>query len=160
MSPMGVNVQEAGAYNLHVIDTLDTAGHNLLHLLPWLNIPTKINKVGSSEATLLTKLEIRSFSYELVVLYVDDNRSIFSPEVLNLIEDDIVGKFVVGVSIVSLLSLALSYLTLAAAPHMFINTYENVFAVAIDTKYTFIQVKGVSQGSKKIRYCYRSCYIG
>ncbi|CAA3005608.1 60S acidic ribosomal P0 [Olea europaea subsp. europaea] len=119
-----------------------------------LNIPTKINKgtveiitpvelikkgdkVGSSEAALLAKLGIRPFSYGLVVLSVYDNGSVFSPEVLDLTEDDLIEKFAVGVSMVTSLSLAISYPTLAAAPHMFINAYKNVLAVAVETDYSF-----------------------
>lgn len=127
-----------------------------------LNIPTKINKgtveiitpvelikkgdkVGSSEAALLAKLGIRPFSYGLVVHSVYDNGSVFSPEVLDLTEDDLVEKFAAGVSMVASLSLALSYPTLAAAPHMFINGYKNVLAVAVATEYTFPQAEKVKE---------------
>ncbi|XP_010941551.1 large ribosomal subunit protein uL10 [Elaeis guineensis] len=127
-----------------------------------LNIPTKINKgtveiitpvelirkgdkVGSSEAALLAKLGIRPFSYGLVIQAVYDNGSVFSPEVLDLTEDDLVEKFAAGVSMVTSLSLALSYPTLVAAPHMFINAYKNVLAVAIATEYTFEQAEKVKE---------------
>ena len=80
-----------------------------------LNIPTKINKgtveiitpvelikkddkIGSSEAALLAKLGIRPFLYGLVVQPVYDNGSVFSPEVLDLTEDDLIEKFAVGIS--------------------------------------------------------------
>ncbi|XP_004501267.1 large ribosomal subunit protein uL10-like [Cicer arietinum] len=118
-----------------------------------LNIPTKINKgtveiitpvelikkgdkVGSSEAALLAKLGIRPFSYGLVVLSVYDNGSVFSPEVLDLTEDALIEKFAIGVSMVTSLSLAISYPTLAAAPHMLVNAYKNVLAVAVATEYS------------------------
>ncbi|XP_065625644.1 large ribosomal subunit protein uL10 isoform X3 [Quercus suber] len=121
-----------------------------------LNIPTKINKgtieiinpvklikkgdkVGSSEVALLAKLGIRPFSYGLFVLQVYDDGSIFSPEVLDLTDEDLIEKFFVGVSMVTSLSLALLYPTLAAAPHMFTNAYKNVLAVAIATEYSFPQ---------------------
>ncbi|GJN18587.1 hypothetical protein PR202_gb05759 [Eleusine coracana subsp. coracana] len=119
-----------------------------------LNIPTKINKgtveiitavdlimkgnkVGSSEAALLSKLGIRPFSYGLVITNVYDNGSVFSPEVLDLTDDDLVEKFATGVSMVASLSLALSYPTIAAAPHLFINGYKNVLAVAVETDYSY-----------------------
>nr|XP_043615264.1 60S acidic ribosomal protein P0-like [Erigeron canadensis] len=119
-----------------------------------LNIPTKINKgtveiitpvelikkgdkVGSSEAALLAKLGIRPFSYGLVVETVYDNGSVFSPEVLDLTEDDLVEKFALGVSMVTSLALAIHYPTLAAAPHMLINAYKNALAVAVATGYSF-----------------------
>lgn len=127
-----------------------------------LNIPTKINKgtveiitpvelirkgdkVGSSEAALLAKLGIRPFSYGLVVQSVYENGSVFSPEVLDLAEDDLVEKFASGVSMVTSLALAISYPTLAAAPHMFINAYKNVLAVALATEYSFPQADKVKE---------------
>ncbi|KAK2634662.1 hypothetical protein Ddye_029454 [Dipteronia dyeriana] len=127
-----------------------------------LNIPTKINKgtveiitpvelikkgdkVGSSEAALLAKLGIRPFSYGLVVQSVYDNGSVFSPEVLDLTEDDLVEKFAAGVSMVTSLALAISYPTLAAAPHMFINAYKNVLALALATEYSFPEADKVKE---------------
>ncbi|KAL9324910.1 hypothetical protein ACSQ67_005555 [Phaseolus vulgaris] len=127
-----------------------------------LNIPTKINKgtveiitpvelirkgekVGSSEAALLAKLGIRPFSYGLVVLSVYDNGSVFSPEVLDLTEDDLLEKFAAGVSMVTSLSLAISYPTLAAAPHMFVNAYKNLLSVAIATDYSFPEADKVKE---------------
>ncbi|WJX41871.1 60s acidic ribosomal protein P2 [Trifolium repens] len=127
-----------------------------------LNIPTKINKgtveiitpvelikkgdkVGSSEAALLSKLAIRPFSYGLVVLSVYDNGSVFSPEVLDLTDDDLVAKFANGVSMVASLSLAISYPTLAAAPHMFVNAYKNVLALAVVTEYSFPEADKVKE---------------
>lgn len=127
-----------------------------------LNIPTKINKgtveiitpvelikkgekVGSSEAALLAKLGIRPFSYGLVVQSVYEDGTVFSPEVLDLTEDDLADKFAAGLSMVTSLSLALSYPTLAAAPHMFINAYKNVLAVAVATDYTYPQAEKVKE---------------
>ncbi|XP_021854292.2 60S acidic ribosomal protein P0 [Spinacia oleracea] len=127
-----------------------------------LNIPTKINKgtveiitavelikkgekVGSSEAALLAKLGIRPFSYGLNIQSVYDDGSVFSPEVLDLTEDDLLLRFATGVSMVTSLSLAISYPTLAAAPHMFINGYKNVLAIAIACDYDFPQAEKVKE---------------
>uniref|UniRef100_M1CWA9 60S acidic ribosomal protein P0 n=2 Tax=Solanum tuberosum TaxID=4113 RepID=M1CWA9_SOLTU len=127
-----------------------------------LNIPTKINrgtveiitpvelikkgdKVGSSEAALLSKLGIRPFSYGLVVISVYDNGSVFSPEVLDLTDEDLVEKFAAGVAMMTTLSLAISYPTLAAAPHMIVNGYKNVLCVALETEYTYPQAQQVKE---------------
>jgi len=127
-----------------------------------LNIPTKINKgtveiitpvelikkgdkVGSSEAALLAKLGIRPFSYGLIVQSVYDNGSVFDPAVLDLTEEDLIEKIAVGISNVAALSLALSYPTLVAAPHAFINGYKNVLAIAIATDYSFPQAEKVKE---------------
>ncbi|XVF05358.1 hypothetical protein REPUB_Repub05bG0165200 [Reevesia pubescens] len=127
-----------------------------------LNIPTKINKgtveiitavelikkgekVGSSEAALLSKLGIRPFSYGLVVVTVYDNGSVFRPEVLDLTEDDLMVKFANGLSAVTSLSLAISFPTLAAAPHMFVNAYKNALSVAVASDYSFPQAEKVKE---------------
>lgn len=127
-----------------------------------LNIPTKINKgtveiitpvelikkgdkVGSSEAALLAKLGIRPFSYGLEIANVYDNGSVFRPEVLDLTDEDLIAKFATGVSMVTSLSLAISYPTLAAAPHMFINSFKNVLSVALGTEYSFPEADKVKE---------------
>jgi len=76
---------------------------------------------------------------------VYDNGTVFSPEVLNLTEDDLTEKFALGVSLVTALSLAISYPTLAAAPHMFINAYKNLLAIAVETDYSFPQADKVKE---------------
>ena len=114
----------------------------------------KGEKVGSSEAALLAKLGIRPFSYGLVVLSVYDNGSVFSPEVLDLTEDDLIEKFVAGVSIATSLSLAISFPTLAAAPHMFVNAYKNVLSVAVETDYSFPEADKVKEYLKVMLFTF------
>lgn len=101
--------------------------------------------MGSSEAALLAKLGIRPFSYGLVAVSVYDNGSVFRPEVLDLTEDDLLGKFAAGVSMVTSMSLAVSYPTLAAAPHMFVNAYKNALSIAVVTEYSFPHAEQVKE---------------
>ncbi|CAH9084804.1 unnamed protein product [Cuscuta epithymum] len=127
-----------------------------------LNIATKINKgtveiitavdlikkgdkVGSSESALLAKLGIKPFSYGLVVNHVYDNGSVFSPEVLELTEDDLIEKFGAGLTTVISMSLALSYPTLAAVPHILINAYKNILSFALATDYSFPQADKIKE---------------
>jgi large subunit ribosomal protein LP0 len=119
-----------------------------------LNIPTKINKgtveivapvelvkvgekVGSSEAALLAKLNIRPFSYGLVVHKVYDNGSTFDPKILDLEDDQLVSAFQAGIANVAAVSLAVNYPTLASVPHSIVNAYKNVLAIAVETNYSF-----------------------
>lgn len=46
-------------------------------------------KVGNSESVLLQKLNIKPFSYGLVILQVYDKGNVFSPIVLDLTDDDL-----------------------------------------------------------------------
>ncbi|KAJ8543611.1 hypothetical protein K7X08_006134 [Anisodus acutangulus] len=132
-----------------------------------LNIPTKINKgtveiitpveiikkgekVGSSESALLSKLLIKPFSYGLVVQSVYNNGSVFSPEVLELTDDDLVARFAAGLTNIVGLSMILDYHTLAAVPHMFINSYKNVLSFSVATEYSFPQAEKVKEYLKDL----------
>ncbi|KAG4975222.1 hypothetical protein JHK87_032043 [Glycine soja] len=50
-----------------------------------------------------------------------------------------------GVCMVSSLSLAISYPSIAAAPHMFVNSYKNILAVAVATEYSFPEADKVKE---------------
>jgi len=97
----------------------------------------KGDKVGSSEAALLSKLNIKPFSYGLQVLNVFDNGHIYSPSVLDLTDADLLGKFTDGLNRVASLSLEIGYPTLASLPHSLANAYKNVLALSVETDYTF-----------------------
>jgi len=119
-----------------------------------LNIATKINKgsieilnevevvvagtkVGASQAMLLGKLGVRPFSYGLVFQQVIENGQMYSPAVLDLTDDDMVASFGMGLKRIAALSMATGYPTIAAVPHMIINAYKNVLAIAVETDYSF-----------------------
>jgi len=97
----------------------------------------KGEKVGSSEATLLAKLNIKPFSYGLQVLHVYDNGHIHDPSVLDLTDADLLSKFTDGLNRVAALSLEMGLPTLASLPHSLANAYKNVLAVSVETNYTF-----------------------
>lgn len=92
----------------------------------------KGEKVGNSEAVLLQKLNIRPFSYGLVIQTVYDNGSIFDPAVLDLTEENLVAKFVVGLRNVAAVSLELGFPTLASIPHSIANAFKNLVAIAVE----------------------------
>jgi len=92
----------------------------------------KGDKVGNSEAALLQKLDIRPFSYGLIIQTVYDNGSMFDPAVLDLTEDDLVAKFVAGLRNVAAVSLELGFPTLASIPHSIANAFKNLVAIAVE----------------------------
>jgi large subunit ribosomal protein LP0 len=119
-----------------------------------LNIATKINKgqveiinpvhiikkdhkVGSSEATLLQKLNINPFSYGLVPMQVYDNGFCFAPHILDIKDEDILSKFMSSVQKLAALSLGANLPTIAAFPHYIANAYRNLLAISLASDYTF-----------------------
>lgn len=119
-----------------------------------LSIPTKITrgtieimsevhlikygeKVGASEATLLGMLKISPFSYGLILEQVYDSGSVFSPEILDITDDSIRARFMMGVANVASVSLQIGYPTAASVAHSIANGFKNLLAVAVQTDYTF-----------------------
>jgi large subunit ribosomal protein LP0 len=127
-----------------------------------LNIPSKITrgqveiindvhlikkgqKVGSSESTLLAKLDIKPFQYGLIIRTVYDAGSIYDSSVLDLTDEEIINKFTRGVRNIAAISLAIGFPTVASVPHSIIRGYKNVLAIALGTEYSFPKADKVKQ---------------
>jgi len=95
------------------------------------------DKVGQSEAALLAKLNIKPFSYGLKLKIVYDSGAIYDPVVLEMTDSDILNKFMAGLRNVAAVGLSLSFPTVASLPHLIINAYKNLVAVALETEVTF-----------------------
>jgi len=94
-------------------------------------------KVGASEANLLAKLDIKPFSYGLVIQSVYDEGSVYDASILDMTDEDVLTKFQSGVRNVASLSLALHYPTVASVPHSVINGYKRVLSIGLGTGYSF-----------------------
>jgi large subunit ribosomal protein LP0 len=103
------------------------------------------NKVGASEANLLAKLDIKPFSYGLVIKSVYDDGAIYNPSVLDMTDNDIVAKFQSGVKNVAALSLAIHYPTVASVPHSVINGYKRVISIGLGTAYSFPKLEEIKK---------------
>jgi large subunit ribosomal protein LP0 len=100
------------------------------------------DKVGASEAALLTKLGIRPFSYGLVIDSVYDNGSIFSAAVLSIDKNVILSKFTLALNAVAAISLQLGYPTQASIPHSIGNAFKACVAIVVGLEtYTFDEAK-------------------
>jgi large subunit ribosomal protein LP0 len=125
-----------------------------------LQIPTKINKgsieilsdvkiiqegkkCGASEVALLNKLNVKPFSYGLVLKQVYEDGSTFGPEVLDMTEEDI-GRFLSdAISDIASLSLQTGLLNSAAIPHLVANAAKDCIAVCAATSYSFKQAEEI-----------------
>ena len=102
---------------------------------------TKGAKVGSSEATLLSKLNIRPFKYGLNIKSVYDNGSVYDPKVLELSDDELLTRFKKGVKNIASIGLAIGYPTIASLPHSLARGYKNVISVSLATDFTIKQTE-------------------
>lgn len=99
------------------------------------------DKVGASEATLLNMLKITPFSYGLQIKQVYEAGSVFSPDILDITDADLLKRFMEGVTNVACISLAIGYPTRASVPHSIVNGFKNLLAVAVETDITFEQAE-------------------
>lgn len=100
------------------------------------------DKVGASEAALLTKLGIRPFSYGLVIESVYDNGSIFSAAVLSIDKNVILSRFTQALNAVASISLQIGYPTQASIPHSVGNAFKACVAVVLGLEsFTFDEAK-------------------
>lgn len=119
-----------------------------------LNVPTKISRgqieivsdlkliekgerVGSSEAALLQKLDMRPFTYGLILKYVFDNGSVFDAKVLDITDADLERKFTEATRRLAAFSLALGLPTLASLPHSIGAAVKRMIAIAVEIDCSF-----------------------
>lgn len=104
----------------------------MIEILKEVHLIKMDDKVGASEAALLNMLGISPFAYALKVQHVFDNGTVFSPAVLDITNEDIMAKFAAGVANISCVSLAIGLPTAASVPHMVINGFRNLLAIAAE----------------------------
>jgi len=130
-----------------------------------LQIPTKINKgaveimsdvtilteghkCGASQVALLNKLNIRPFSYGLVIRKVYDDGSILSPSILDISAHDISDFLSAAIQNVAAVGLATGIPNKASFPHILADAFKNLLAVAVETSYDFPQANAMKEAIK------------
>jgi len=107
-------------------------------------VVTAGTRVGSSEATLLNMLNISPFTYGMTVVQIFDQGNVFSPQVLDVEESELIERFLSGIKTIAAISLALDYPTIVSVTHSLVNAYKNLIAISLATEYTF-------EGSEKVK---------
>lgn len=119
-----------------------------------LNVPTKISRgqieivsdlllvkqgerVGGSEAALLQKLNIRPFTYGLVLKQVFADGSVFDAAVLDITDENLTAKATQAVRRLAAFSLALGLPSLASLPHSVGAAVKRLIAIAVQIDYSF-----------------------
>jgi len=102
-------------------------------------------RVGASEATLLNMLKISPFFYGLQIQQVYDSGTVFSPAILDLTNEDVISRFMQGVTNVAALSLAIGYPTVVSVPHSIVNGFKNLLAIAAETEITFKEAETMKE---------------
>jgi len=128
--PTGCDPGQTSFFQVLQVPTKITKGQ--IEITTEVFLVPKGNKVGSSEAALLQKLDIRPFTYGLMIECVYDNGSVFDAAVLDLTDADMAAKFGAACGNVAAVSLELGFPTLASLPHSICNAFKALVAVVIE----------------------------
>merc|ERR1712243_24929 len=139
----GMGPEKTSFFQALSIPTKITKG--TIEIIQDVHIIKKEDKVGASEATLLNVLKISPFTYGLIIQKVYDSGSVFSPEILDITDDDIKDMFMSGVRNVASVCLQIGYPTMASAPHSIANGMKNLLAVAAVTEITFKEAEQLKE---------------
>jgi len=108
---------------------------NQVHLIK------KGEKVNSSHVGLLGKLDLKPFTYGVIVTYAYENGASYAASVLDWSLDDIFNKWIRGVRYVAAISLTAGHPTMASIAHSIVNGFRKLVAISLETEYTFEQSK-------------------
>ncbi|EEQ86333.1 hypothetical protein RJZ56_004578 [Blastomyces dermatitidis] len=99
------------------------------------------SKVGASEATLLNMLNISPFTYGMSVVQIYDEGQTFSPEVLDVGEEQLLATLQSAIRTITTISLATNFPTLPSVMHSVVNSYKNLLAIAVETEYGWSEIE-------------------
>ena len=108
-----------------------------IEIINRVHLVKKGERVGQSEAALLNMLGVSPFTYGLSVRSIYDNGNVFSNNMLDIADEDLLKSFSTALRNVTSISLALRIPTIAAVPHLVINAFKDTLAVAVATEYSF-----------------------
>jgi len=141
--PTGMDPSQTSFFQTLNIATKIVKGQiELISAFPILKID---EKVSASAAALLTKLNIRPFSYKMEVEMVFQNGSVFPAAVLDISDSVLISKFLAGVNNMAAFSRELGIPTEAGLPHAFGNAFKNIAALIADVSFTFKEVEEVKK---------------
>jgi large subunit ribosomal protein LP0 len=137
--PTGLDPGQTAFFQAAGLATKITKG--AIELINPVTLIKKNEKVSSTAVALLTKMGIRPFHFGIIVSNVYENGFIYKASVLDLTKEDLLRKFIAGVSYVACVSLGARYPTLASVVHSVARGYQKLAAIALSTSYTFDEIK-------------------
>jgi len=93
-------------------------------------------------------LDMRPFTYGLKLTQCYDDGTVFEAKLLNITPREVYSAFAAGVGNVAALSLALSFPTLPAFPHVISAGFRNLLAISLATDYSFKQADAIKERAK------------
>jgi len=129
--PTGLDPSQISFFHTLSISTKIQKGQ--IEITKEFKVLEKGKKIGNSESAILTKLNIKPFSFGMEILYVYDDGSILTPEIFNLDPEALLGKIRNAANNITAISLAIGEPNVLSIPHMVINGFKQLAAAALET---------------------------
>jgi len=144
--PKGITTLEPTKTSfLQALNIASKINRGTIEILQDVHLIRKGDKVGSSESTLLQMLDIRPFEYALQMIAVYDEGASMDASFIEMSDEVILSKFLVGIGNVASLSMGINFPSLASFPHVVLNGFKNLLSIALGTEYTFEQAEVIKQ---------------
>jgi len=138
--PKGITTLEPTKTSfLQALNIASKINRGTIEILQDVNLIKKGDKVGSSETTLLQMLDIRPFQYGLQMIAVYEEGATADASTMEMTDDVILSKFLVGVANIASLSMGLHFPTTASFPHIVLSGFKNLLSISLGTEYSFEQ---------------------
>jgi len=129
--PTGMDPSQISFFHTLSISTKIQKGQ--IEITKEFKVLEKGKKIGNSEAAILTKLNIKPFSFGMEILYVYDDGAILAPEVFNLNPEELMSKIRGAANQLAAASLATGLPNILSVSHMIRNGFKNVVAIALES---------------------------
>lgn len=129
--PTGLDPSQISFFHTLSISTKIQKGQ--IEITKEFKVLEKGKKVANSEAAILSKLNIKPFSFGMEILYVYDDGSILTPDIFNLDPAALLGRIRAAATNITAISLAIGEPNVLSIPHMVINGFKQLAAVALET---------------------------
>jgi len=137
--PTGMDPGQTGFFQALNIGTKIVKGS--IEIVNDVHLIAKGTKVTPSHVSLLSKLEIKPFFYSMSVLQVYEDGSVYDANILDVSQDELLGRFFRGVGLLTALSLRIGIPNLATIPHSIARAFQNLLAISLVTDVTFKEAK-------------------
>jgi large subunit ribosomal protein LP0 len=143
--PTGLDPGQTGFFQALRIPTKIVKGS--IEIISEVPLIRKGEKVTSSAVALLSKLDLKPFFYGIIVLSVYEDGAVYPVSVLDITQDDLLKKFMGGVSRLTALSLGANYPNALTLSVSMASAFRKLLALSFATDYKFKEAEAFGKAA-------------
>jgi len=133
--PTGMEPAQTGFFQALGVATKITKG--TIEVIKVVQLAVAGQKVGTTQATLMTKMSMKPFQYGLQVTACWDGEAMIDTAVLDIEDNDILRLFKEAMAKVAAVGLKIGYPVAPAVPHMIYTAFRNCVCLALEADIDF-----------------------